>query len=247
MKNPAFTRNAHLFYKLLSKKRVNPERINNLIDLFNDYRIKSIIDIGCGGGDVTEYLSNNGFNVTGLDNSHQMINIAKQQHENSKVNWCCEDVMRYKSQENFDCATALYSFIQTLPTQNMINNILSVVENNVNPNFSFIEIQNAEVIKKNYPFNKQNSWLDDTYKIEAVSKPINRSCYSLEFTISDIISKNVIAVLKHKIFYFDINKLTSLIKRNGFIIENIVDSKDFKSSFQSNISSGIGCLIRMKK
>lgn len=37
----------------------------------------SILDVGCGGGVKTEYLQNQGFEVTGIDFSEKMIEIAK--------------------------------------------------------------------------------------------------------------------------------------------------------------------------
>lgn len=246
MKNKAFTEHAYLFYNLLSKRRIDQQRVKNIINLFKDYKIKSILDIGCGGGDITENLSNYGFGVTGIDNSIQMISIAKNQYKNSNVKWICQDIMSYKSNYNFDCFTAFYSFIQTLPSKKLINEFLSTIKKNVNPKFGFIEVQNEKVIKNKYPFNKPNSWIHDNYKIEAISFPQNKDYYLLKFTISSINTKEIVAIFEHKIFYFNIDTLRSLVEENGFMIEFVVDSSDFSSRFKKNESSGIGCFIRMR-
>lgn len=39
----------------------------------------SILDVGCGAGEKSKYLVKHGFNVTGIDFSEEMIDLAKQQ------------------------------------------------------------------------------------------------------------------------------------------------------------------------
>ena len=56
---------------------LNPVRVNfikNSIDLKN----KSLIDVGCGGGLLTEPLKRLGANVTGLDASPEAIEVARE-------------------------------------------------------------------------------------------------------------------------------------------------------------------------
>ena len=49
-----------------------------LIDLLNEYGIKDgiVLDLGCGTGNITEILANNGYDMIGVDNSQEMLNIA---------------------------------------------------------------------------------------------------------------------------------------------------------------------------
>src|SRR3990167_10455696 len=39
----------------------------------------SLLDVGCGAGEKSKYLVKRGFNVTGIDFSNEMINLAKEQ------------------------------------------------------------------------------------------------------------------------------------------------------------------------
>lgn len=39
----------------------------------------SLLDVGCGAGEKSKYLVKNGFNVTGIDFSDEMIKLAKEQ------------------------------------------------------------------------------------------------------------------------------------------------------------------------
>ena len=76
--------------------KFNPIRIkyikDNLIDHFNiKNKIKplsnlDILDIGCGGGLLTEPISRLGGNLTGIDASEKNIKIAKLHAKKSKLN-----------------------------------------------------------------------------------------------------------------------------------------------------------------
>ena len=45
---------------------------------------KTILDIGCGVGNLTKYIMDKGFNVEGIDVSKEMLNIAKQKYSDIK-------------------------------------------------------------------------------------------------------------------------------------------------------------------
>ena len=63
-----------------------------------------ILDIGCGGGLLSEPLSRLGANVTGIDASDRNIKIAKMHLEKSKleINYYCSSPERFISKEKFD-------------------------------------------------------------------------------------------------------------------------------------------------
>ena len=63
-----------------------------------------ILDIGCGGGLLSEPLSRLGAIVTGIDASDRNIKIAKMHLEKSKleINYYCSSPERFVSKEKFD-------------------------------------------------------------------------------------------------------------------------------------------------
>ncbi|MPV86683.1 bifunctional 2-polyprenyl-6-hydroxyphenol methylase/3-demethylubiquinol 3-O-methyltransferase UbiG [Ostreibacterium oceani] len=70
--------------------QINPIRLTFLQSL-TPIANQAIIDIGCGGGILSESLDQLGANVTGIDVSDQVINAAKhhQQQTLSRVNYRC--------------------------------------------------------------------------------------------------------------------------------------------------------------
>jgi len=68
-----------------------------LVELVESGKVKSCktIDLGCGAGNYTIYLTSKGFNVTGIDISSTAIKIAKENAEKKKVkcNFLVADVL----------------------------------------------------------------------------------------------------------------------------------------------------------
>ena len=65
-------------YKLLH--RLNPIRLQYILSKCN-LNNKKVLDIGCGGGILSEELCKQGAEVTGIDSSSKSISIAKQHAE----------------------------------------------------------------------------------------------------------------------------------------------------------------------
>ncbi len=96
--------------------KFNPIRINyikkNIIEHFNLIVKKgnlplsgiNILDIGCGGGLLSEPLSRLGGNVTGIDASQKNINVAKfhSKNQNLKINYLCSSPEKMRGDKKFD-------------------------------------------------------------------------------------------------------------------------------------------------
>jgi 2-polyprenyl-6-hydroxyphenyl methylase/3-demethylubiquinone-9 3-methyltransferase len=64
----------------------------------------NILDIGCGGGLLSEPMTRLGANVTGIDASSKNINIAKHhaKKNNLKINYICSSPEKLKIKKKFD-------------------------------------------------------------------------------------------------------------------------------------------------
>ncbi len=94
--------------------KFNPARIeyikNNIIKVFNIKNKKKpfskldILDIGCGGGLLTEPMYKLGGNLTGIDASRRNISIAKihAMKENLKINYLCTSPEKMKLKKKYD-------------------------------------------------------------------------------------------------------------------------------------------------
>ena len=92
----------------------NPLRIKYIRDsIIKHFKIKKkklplsglkILDIGCGGGLITEPMSRLGANITGIDASEKNIKIAKAHLKKNKlkINYKCASPENLNQKENFD-------------------------------------------------------------------------------------------------------------------------------------------------
>ena len=94
--------------------KFNPIRIKYIKDnIIKNFRQKNkdkpllginILDIGCGGGLLSEPMSRMGADVTGIDASDKNIQIAKLHSKKNKlkINYLCSSPEKLKTKEKFD-------------------------------------------------------------------------------------------------------------------------------------------------
>ncbi len=94
--------------------KFNPTRIKYIKEnIINNFKLKnkfrplsgiSILDIGCGGGLLSEPMSKMGANVTGIDASDKNIKIAKLHSKKNKlkINYLCSSPEKLKTTKKFD-------------------------------------------------------------------------------------------------------------------------------------------------
>ena len=94
--------------------KFNPIRIKYIKEnIINDFKLKNkskplsgikILDIGCGGGLLSEPMSRMGANVTGIDASDKNIKIAKLHSKKNKlkINYLCSSPEKLKITKKFD-------------------------------------------------------------------------------------------------------------------------------------------------
>jgi len=106
---------------------INPLRLNFIKSSVN-IKGKKILDVGCGGGILSESLANEGADVTGIDQGDRVIQIAKLHAKESgiKVKYKhinIEDFYK-NSDEKFDIITCL-EMLEHVPDPNSIINTCS--------------------------------------------------------------------------------------------------------------------------
>ncbi len=90
------------------------ERIMNkyqeLGNLKNIFKKKKILDLGCGGGILSESLAEEGANITAIDQSKKLISEAKKRAKlkNFKINYQCTNIKNLKEKNiKFDIILCL--------------------------------------------------------------------------------------------------------------------------------------------
>ena len=142
-------------FKILHK--IQPIRIKYIQDVVNKKKLDDIkiLDLGCGGGLVTEGLSKIGANVTGIDFVSENINIAKihAQKSNLNITYKTLDFENEKISSKFDIIvifevlehlTNWKSFIKKIQSNLKSNGVLIISTINKNIISKFLAIDLAE-------------------------------------------------------------------------------------------------------
>lgn len=99
------------YYHVLYKHRDNEEAkyfLDNLIGLLKPPPCTEMLDLACGKGRHSIYLSQKGYNVTGLDLSAQNIAAAKK-FENGSLHFDTHDMREVYAKETFDYIFNLFT------------------------------------------------------------------------------------------------------------------------------------------
>lgn len=111
-----------------------------ILDFIKSYLIKAsdIVDLGCGSGRLSELLRDNQ-NYLGLDNSTELIKIAKNNYSNRKnLNFQVQDILNYQlPKNNFDLAL-LVAVLHHLPTLELRLKILKNLHKSLKDNGQLI-------------------------------------------------------------------------------------------------------------
>lgn len=179
------------FYHLLYKERDSSEAtyfMNNLINKLQIGKNSSILDLACGRGRYSLYLSNIGHKVTGIDISKENISEAKK-NESDKLNYILHD-MRYPLNQKFDLILNLFtSFGYYEKDTDNLSVIKSIKSNLETDGQAVIDFFNIDYILDNL-VEKEEKNIDKTKFI------INR------YLENDLLVKDISILLNNKSYKF---------------------------------------------
>jgi SAM-dependent methyltransferase len=138
------------FYHILYKDRDHKEAesfMETLTSYLNIPEDGTILDLACGKGRHSIYLNNIGYNVTGLDLSHQSISFAKQ-YENSSLHFDVHNMSKPYSQQ-FDAVFNLFTSFGYFDKEEDNLNTIKAIKSNLKTNgIGVIDFMNVDFVKQ---------------------------------------------------------------------------------------------------
>ncbi|HLQ70736.1 MAG TPA: class I SAM-dependent methyltransferase [Bacillota bacterium] len=101
----------------------------------NQSTIQSVLDIGCGTGQITNRLAESGYHMVGVDSSEEMLSYAetKAHDRNLSVQWIHQDVRYLEGLSSFDAVISYCDVMNYITTkeglQLAFGNIYSALNN----------------------------------------------------------------------------------------------------------------------
>ena len=118
-----------------------------LIELLNEYEVKDgiVLDLGCGTGNITEILANNGYDMIGVDNSQEMLNIAMEKRgDDTSILYLLQDMRGFELYGTVRAIVSVCDSMNYLTEDGDLEQVFRLANNYLDPGGLFIFDMNTE-------------------------------------------------------------------------------------------------------
>ena len=113
-----------------------------LVQKMEDYKVPKglVLDLGCGTGTLTQMLSENGYDMIGVDNSEQMLAIAMEKREKSGENilYLLQDMREFELYGTVGAVISVCDSLNYLLEEEELVQTFRLVNNYLDPKGIFI-------------------------------------------------------------------------------------------------------------
>ncbi len=137
--------------------------IEKIVEKYSQKKPELVLDLGCGTGKMTLELARRGYDMTGIDISTEMLDIARKEAEISglekSILWLCQDMTEFELYGTVDLAVSCLDCINHLKNTNDLKKCFVLVHNYLVPDGLFIFDINGK-----HKF--ENIYADNSYVME---------------------------------------------------------------------------------
>ncbi len=239
------------YYDLLYEDKNYKEESKYVIDIIEklNSKAKSILELGSGSGSHAFFLAENGFEITGIEQSQEMINQSLQKNI---INFksILGDISKTKISQKFDVVVSIFHVISYLNDNNSLINCFQNTYNHLNDEGIFIfDVWYSPAVFHQKPETRIKRLENQEIEILRIaeSKIISeKNVVEVNFDVSikdkkTNISENLKE--KHSMRHFSIPEIELLAKFTGF---EIVLVEEFLTKKLPSIETWGVCFILKK-
>ncbi len=109
--------------------------------LLKQYGIEDglLLELGCGTGSMTRRLANKGFDMIGIDNSDEMLSIAREKNSDSENTlYLCQDMREFELYGTVKAVVSVCDSMNYILSEEDLLQVFKLVNNYLDPNGVFI-------------------------------------------------------------------------------------------------------------
>ncbi len=207
---------ANSYDRFLTRKSFLPD---GLFVLVKEARARKILEFGCGTGTVAVGLSLEGYDVTGVDYSPEMLKIARQKAgaHGTKTRFFNGDIIDIRLPERFDLLLCLGNTLPIITSLSDSRKLLRNCLNHLNPGgILIIQILNYDRILKTRPGTFATEILEDLVRVKQYRYGKNL----IDFVVSFIDKSKIppkMTVTRNKIRPWRRAELARELRNAGFV------------------------------
>lgn len=131
--------------------------LNSILDKY-EYEPKTILDLCCGTGRVSRHLAEEGYDVTGVDISSEMIIRAKQiaEKENLSIKYYVQDASLLELDQAFDVVISFFDSLNYILDIKNLQQCFNRISMHLNPGGMLIFDMNTELAFAARMFDQNN-------------------------------------------------------------------------------------------
>ena len=191
-----------------------------------------ICDLGCGTGTITEGLSNIGYDMIGIDNSYDMLDIAmeKKYASGNDILYLCQDMREFELYGTVRAVISRCDSLNYIQSLSELKEVFSLVNNYLDPKGVFIFDMNTihkyqDILGENTfaEVREQASFIwENTYDIE---EGINEYDLNLFISLEDDTDKRFEERHVQRAYTFD--EIVSAIESSKMSLERYMDADTY--------------------
>jgi SAM-dependent methyltransferase len=191
---------------------------------------KRLLDLGCGTGSHAVILARNGWDVTGIDISADMLSQAKAKAKKEKlpIVFHQSDISAFELSQTYDAAISMFAVVGYLTKNSQLDTFFATVRRHLVPGAPFIfDTWFGPAVLHQRPSDRFSIL---THKDERVVRMVTPRLDSVaqtvdvNYTILSLKGKKLVDEVKevHTMRYFFAQEVQLFLNKNGFILEKVV-------------------------
>ena len=182
------------YYDLMYKDKDFKSEAEYIINLIRGFKsdAKNILDLGCGTGRHCTYFRGNGFEVTGVERSGKMLEIANNSLKSGEnlspgIDFVNGDIRNFRTKKKFDIITSLFLVMNYQVTNEDLRSTLRTVDYHLSNGGKFIfDFWYGPAVLHEKPESRYRKIEDSGYEIERFAEPnliINENIVEVDYRI----------------------------------------------------------------
>lgn len=213
--------------------------IKNVLEKYSDQSVKSLLDLGCGTGSHALHFAEMGYDVTGVDLSEEMLNIARQKN-NININFIRQDIKNLNLEQKYDAAVAMFAVMGYQTTNENFEKALKSVHKHLNKGGLLIfDVWFGPTVLTNKPEKRMKIMEVGRKKVIRCAIPdldISQQTVTVKYHILEILEKTILKEFEesHIMRFFFYQELIYFLNKSGFSIINICPFMRYNDDLDDN-------------